>query len=49
MCVQAIECSIVFLLISSVKYDLCPRYIKVCYAAKIEATYTKEAIDPVIP
>ena len=28
---------------------LCPRCIKVCYAAKIEATYTKEAIDPVIP
>ena len=48
MCVQAIECSLVFLLISSAKYDLCPRCIKVCYAAKIEATYTKEAIDPVI-
>jgi hypothetical protein len=49
MCVQAIEGSLVFLLISSAKYDLCPRCIKVCYAAKIEATYTKEAIDPVIP
>lgn len=36
MCVQAIECSLVFLLISSAKYDLCPRCIKVCYAAKIE-------------
>ena len=49
MCVQAIERILVFLLIPSAKYNLCPRYIKVCYAAKVESTYTKEAIDPVIP
>ena len=44
MRVKTVESILVFLLIASAKYDLCPRCIKVCYAAKVESTYTKEAL-----
>ena len=49
MRVQAVKGVLVFLLITSAKYDLCPRCIIVCYAAQIKTADSKEAIDPVIP
>jgi hypothetical protein len=47
--VQAIEGVLVFLLITSTKYDLHPRCIIICYATQVKPANTEEAIDPIIP